>query len=291
MIDIVAQYHADPTWEINPAAVTSDAQIQQAVNENPGAILYLAPGNYRLAKTIDIPHRQVIRGDPSGAGMYLPTCLYWSDGCGGLRFRDDPAIGGAQGSKVSDLTLLMLYRTLPLPDPSRDAQPDGISSNAGIRIERCRVSGFRRHGILINGQTPASAANLFEIRDCQIDGCLDGVHIAGGDSNAGLLDHVSATANEGWGFLDDSSLGNTYLACHTRTNGAGPYSIGVGASGVNASVLLGCYAEGDQPPSRLGDQVYWLGGTNAAGVIGGQLLLPGNSRLRRGHDLSDGGLP
>jgi len=59
---------------------------------------------------------------------------------------------------------------------------------------------------------------------------------------------VSAMGNGGWGFLDESFLGNTYVGCHTENNKKGGYSV----TNPNArSLFIGSYTEGGQPANNI----------------------------------------
>ena len=61
-----------------------------------------------------------------------------------------------------------------------------------------------------------------------------------------MLIGTDCSNNQGAGIYDASSLGNTYVNCHTANNEGGPYLV----EDTNAaSVFIGCYTEGDQPPA------------------------------------------
>jgi hypothetical protein len=270
------EYGANSKW---PQTLgDSAAAIQSALDKNPKGVIFIPPGTYRLSASLRVKRTQTILGNPVGANMQGPTVLNFSPGIDGIVVEDDASTGGGQETRIADLQLWGLYRNIAT------VPAHGIRANAGFRVERIRASGFNGHGVYISAQTPATRANLWQAHDLQLDNCTgDGFHVEGGDANGGLAVEVSATANKGWGIRDDSSLGNTYMACHTRTNQLGAYSIGAGGpglSGVNASALFGCYAEADNYRSQLGDQVWWFGGTNATEARGGQLILPGNARAR-----------
>lgn len=269
-------YSANAKWPV--PATESTAAIQAALDANPKGTVYLPSGTYRLTASLRVRATQSIMGDPVGTNFRQPTILAFSPGIPGIVVEDDSTTGGGQETTISNMVIWGLYKQ------TTQVAASGIECHAGVRIERCRVTGFKGHGILISAGVPATRANLWQVRDCQLDtNDGDGLHVEGGDANGGLAEEVSATANGGWGIKDDSGLGNTYIACHTRTNVAGAYSIGAGGpgkSGVNASVLVGCYAEADNYRSEFGDMVWWFGGTNATSVRGGQLILPGNAKAR-----------
>jgi hypothetical protein len=281
-VNVATAYGANGAAGTDPRLDSYDA-IQRALDENPGRTLYLPAGEYYCRHELVIRSTQALVGDGVGSAFRQRTRIAFARGCRGIVVLDDARTGGGQESSVEGVYLWGLYKTTALtPDAGPMPPCDGIVTNASISIERCRVTGFRRHGIVISAQTPETRANQWFVNNCQIDtngldGVGDGLHVEGGDSNAGVAFRVSSTANEGWGFWDRASLGNVYFACHARTDKAGAYSLG---RGVNATFVGGCYAEADNRNSDLGDQTLWLGGTNATTVTGGQFFLAGNARMR-----------
>lgn len=275
-------YNANNAWP-KPATEAGDA-IQAALDENPKSIIYLPPGIYRCSKTLTVRSTQTITGPQVGANFRQLSTLAFSPGIPGILILDNSTTGGAQESCVEYLIVWGLYKQTT-QNPS-----SGIEIHAGVRINRVRVTGFKGNGIWIQAGVPETRANLWQLRDCQLDtNDGNGLLVEGGDANGGLAEEVSVTANKGYGIRDDSGLGNTYVACHTRTNGiygtdqGGAYRIGAGGpglSGVNASVLIGCYQEGDQPSSFFGDQVMIFGGTWAGPLKGGQRIITGNANIR-----------
>lgn len=292
MINAASQYGADPTWPQKGWKDSADA-IQKAIEENPGGVVYLAPGKYYCSKEIVIDKNISLIANAVGRSFKQSVTLVFPNGSRGIVIKDNAQTGGAQETKIENIILWMLYKNTALPSPPV-VLADGIFSECNIEVINCRITGFRRHGIYIKAGVPETRANLWQIRNCQIDTCGldipddgvnkgDGVRIEGGDANGGICEGVSCTANKGWGIKDDSGLGNTYIACHVRTNSEGGYCIGAGGpglSGVNASLLIGCYCEADNYNCRLGDQTLWIGGTNAALIKGGQFFLAGNARMR-----------
>jgi hypothetical protein len=63
--------------------------------------------------------------------------------------------------------------------------------------------------------------------------------------------------NGGWGFLDESFLGNTYVGCHTENNKKGGYSV----TNPNArSIFIGSYTESGQPDNQIKAPSMVIGG-------------------------------
>lgn len=136
------------------------------------------------------------------------------------------------------------------------------------QLTNCGAYEFGGPGCTIDSTTGANC-NLFSLSGCSfLSNGGDGLYIAGPNSNAGNIIASSAAGNGGWGFHEDHTLGNTYTGCHADANGLGPYLL-FGAS--MFSLLLGCYSEGDQPGSWIGQKCISLGGDHGAGWLPGTL--------------------
>jgi hypothetical protein len=117
-----------------------------------------------------------------------------------------------------------------------------------------------------------------------------GLFTRGSDANVGTIASCYFSGNKGYAVVEHSMYGNTYVGCTAEANFLGPYfSIN---HATNNSVFLGCYSEGDQPPSilhpskRMGEAAtVVMGGTHGALIkrtflSGGQgPLLGGVSRF------------
>jgi len=109
----------------------------------------------------------------------------------------------------------------------------------------------------------AGNANLWSVTGGRVNDCTgDGLYVVGSDANAGMCLGLDSSSNGGWGFNDESFLGNTYLACHTASNTTGPYR----STNANArNIFIGCYSEGGQPDSHVVGPSQIVGGLHAAG--------------------------
>lgn len=113
-------------------------------------------------------------------------------------------------------------------------------------------------------------ANLWAMYSCRSqenDG--HGLYVDGIDTNAGTCHGLDVSNNGGWGVLDQSFLGNTYVGCHATGNTTGPYGSSVG-NGNQSSVnqFLNCYSEGGGPSSNVTAPGMIVGGLHGAGVSG-----------------------
>jgi len=107
-----------------------------------------------------------------------------------------------------------------------------------------------------------SDANDWQIQNCLVQFCENGLFVKGSDVSAGCAIALHCDSNRAWGIIDNSFLGNTYIACHMAGNTQGPYYI---PANNLAGCLINCYSESGQPPSYFGQGVSLIGGQHAAG--------------------------
>lgn len=227
-----------------------------------GGTVLVPFGKYYLSGTLEIDRNIVLKGVGAPYGNAEGgSILVFADNCDGILcvdYRDSPS--NKQGA---GLVIEGLYLTRKNTGGSVGS---GISLKTTARIINTTCSGFREHGIKIDASTsysPASNANLWEIHSCTVDtNGLHGVYVKGADANAGAGYNINASNNGGWGIYDSSFLGNTYVACHTATNGLGAYK----SDNPNArNIFVGCYSESGQPPSSIAVPAMIVGGLHAAG--------------------------
>lgn len=154
---------------------------------------------------------------------------------------------------------------------SASTQTHGVLMHAGMTLRDVFIRDFAGDGIHIQGDhtaTPPTNANHWQIQNCRVNSCDNGLFVQGPDTNAGCAIALDCSANRKWGIDDQSFLGNTYVACHTAGNGR----IGNGSTfpdiggayrciGSDArSLFLNCYSEGGQPPSQMSNGCFVLGG-------------------------------
>lgn len=114
-----------------------------------------------------------------------------------------------------------------------------------------------------------------------------GIFTHGDDAVAGICIGCDFRNNAGWGVLEDSATGNTYIGCTTDHNDVGPIyanrSTGLG------NVFISCYSESGQNPSEIGFPAILLGGNHAAGVTGSGLHVRNETATRLAFQNGGGG--
>lgn len=139
-----------------------------------------------------------------------------------------------------------------------------------VRVDRVAGTGMAMLAGLAGYSQNANQCKMDQVR---ITGCTGhGVFVDGSDANASILSGIDVVGCDGWGVLDESLLGNTWVGPHVSANQLGAYSI-------NAGSLLHPYSEaGVQETSFFGANVSVLGGTHGA-FPGGPASRVGRSKL------------
>ena len=266
----VVDHGADPTG----VADSSDA-FDAAINALPpaGGRIDVPAGTYRLTRTLRITKTVHLVGE-HGIGPKPSSTLLFPPGITGI----DVVYGQFEGQASGvGSTIEHLALTTPFDGPG---EAHGIRMQARCLVRRCYVEGFSGDLIHVEGDVPASNANLWEVDNVVLyraGRC--GLRVMGHDANAGLASKVDAYFCTEWGIFDDAALANTYIACHTASNGLDGSSGGYRTEGTATHLFLGCYAETDQGPSRFSEPTMWIQGTHGPVMIGGQRLVFGNARL------------
>lgn len=184
-------------------------------------------------------------------------------GCPGIIVNYVTPEGGAGHSRIEGFNLRY---TQPSVDSGTYSlrERHGIALAAPSFIHDVGIISFPGHGIHAYGNvfaTPKSNVNLTNVSYCRVHNCgLSGVYFKGHDANACLIQAVNSSSNgtaevkgDGYGFFDESALGNTYIACHSYNNKFGGYFCNRDVDGgrpKSYAMLINCYSEGE-PHSEI----------------------------------------
>jgi len=249
----------------------------QYASGSAGLFIPYATAPYNLGTTtLDIRTCLIVEGESVGEAGGAATHLKWAAGATGIRVQEARSVGATDSQPQDNSTSgsASIIRNLYLEggyDGSNDADCHGIQLRARASIRDCYIDNFQGDGIHIaadtmgNAGVPVGNANNFEVTKVIISGCRNGIYTIGGDVNAGLVTAADCILNRQWGISENGFLGNTYVGCHTSTNGAGPYQT---TCPDGRNVFLGCYSESDQSPSSFIAPSFIFGGMHAAGIVG-----------------------
>lgn len=206
--------------------------------------------SYHFYSAITVAHPVALTGFTvplGGAGTRLRF-----HGCAGLALRRSgaKAIGRCL---VEGLSLEYEPMTGRTPDPTWH----GLSVYWTSTIRDLSVMNFPGHGVHFEGDifdTSIENGNvsLSSLKHAQVYGSgLSGVWVRGHDASEIVVENVNSLCNgrskidsDGYGFYDESQLGNSYISCHTRNNHLAGYRA-TWYKGVspNRSLFLNCYTE------------------------------------------------
>ncbi len=156
----------------------------------------------------------------------------------------------SEGTTIADGSAVWTYRVIA-----------GVRPHARCVLQNCWVSGFPSPNIFRVASTSfatptnANVAGIINVRSS--DSMSDGIITEGADVNAGYIIGLDLSGNRGYGLIDNSFLGNTYIACHSDANQQRPYR----TENANPSIVfLGCYAESGWGKLQLVSSTQWIGG-------------------------------
>ena len=269
-IPSVAQFGARADGQGDNVQPFQQAIHALAWDKSRGGKLFIPPGRYHFNAPLHIARGMVLEG-ASGAGRNSGTVLIFDGGIDGIVIdRTTTSDDGGGG----DWTVI---RDLAVTASSSAGNANGITLHARARIENVYVRGFGGNGVENNAQArgrgPNTNSNNWSMENVFIEGNGGhGFHAIGADSNAGVAIQVSTMNNGGWGFLDESFLGNTYVGCHTEGNKKGGYSV----TNLNArSIFIGSYTEGGQPNNQINRPSMVIGGLFGKTVGSGYTMMDG----------------
>ena len=250
--------------------VTDDLPAFQAAHDSlspagssVGGEIWIPPGNYYLAGTWVINKRVKISGASKGDQVQTAgSRLTFPINVTGIRVHSTFSSGtgsGADYTVIQDLNLAAVS--------AAGTVGHGIHMSTRCRLYRLSIRNFGENGLhtVANAGTGTGNANLFYYEDVRVvDVNGHGFFTSEADANAGAFMLCDASSNNGWGFYEDSKLGNTYYSCHANGNLLGSFINEAGGGSSNSSVYIGCYIESGATAvtSFVGDRSIWLGGTN-----------------------------
>ncbi|MHB8490624.1 MAG: hypothetical protein ACYDA6_00195 [Solirubrobacteraceae bacterium] len=266
-------FGADPSNADNLAAFTA----AMAALPNVGGELFLPSGEgtaYAFSATLTI-NKQVRFHGPVGVGDTPATELTFPTGVPGIVVTKLVAGTGGDYSHVEALALRAL---------AKSGIAHGLTINGyNVTVEEVFAQGFSGDGFHYQGAVPNTNASRARLKGCRAyNNGGDGFHLTGNDCNAGTVETCTAESNTGYGFWDNSFLGNTYIQPHAQGNGLGGYSIGV-INGACACTVINGYSEGDQPASHLGQLCNWIGGQAPTFDVTSQGLVLGGGNNRQNY--------
>lgn len=270
-----------------------------------GGALYVPQGKYRISSTINIAKPVRIIGEGigqnpgivdgvsyTGADIYHGSRIVCDAGVAGIVFHPHTTVDSI-ATVMADINahytewsaFRSSMRDVMVLGPSLSgtsaysAGIHGIRAKTTVYFDNVWVIGFGDNGFDISAGSSGSGsdygnADMSILKACHAVRCgNNGFNLEGNDAQVCTLIGCDASLNGGWGFNDDSFLGNTYISCHAQRNNQNlraNASATIGSfrnSNTNAqSIYLGCYIENptDGEITELSSACVVIGGLMAS---------------------------
>jgi hypothetical protein len=225
----ILDFGADPTGVVACDAALSNAIASVTVGTGfyiGGPRVICPPGDFRFDEELQLKRTVILEGSGSGLAGGQPTRFIFPANSRGLIVHRYNTISEGIESTPTTAADGTIIQGINFVGSGTDPTKDGIWLRARAIIRDCVVSGFGGHGIKIAAAAGGSPdiegnANNWRIDNvrCLINGEW-GLFVDGPDVNAGTCIGLDVSSNGGGGIWDSSFLGNTYIGCHTATNGS-----------------------------------------------------------------------
>lgn len=256
-----------------------------------GRTLLVPPGRYRLSQSLVLTRAVKLVG-AVGSGRVGDAVLLPDAGIVAIVVEaTDPPVRASAGRRGEGSLIERLWIEAGAPTAAGTAGTGaggagdgadvtavpGVWLRARAALRDCAIVGFPGDGMLLDATTEGDPfeGDGWEVVGCRVEACGGhGLFARGG--SAGCCTLLLTVGNGGWGILDDSARGNTYLQCRAAANGEGAFAA---SGGGNRSQFLGCMSDVGQPPSSFADETLVVGGAHGAGYLGGNAWVADESRM------------
>lgn len=231
-----------------------------------GAVVHFPDGVYRVSQTIELKKTTKLIGNSSGMPFDSRAALVFDpDTMGIVVNRHNTLNGGVEGSPTTAADASII-EGLKLAGSGSDISKHGIWLRARAVLRNLYVVQFPGNNINIvasagiGGAAEGNANNWYAETIRTTGAGLHGFYVDGADVNAGVAILVDASGNGRYGIYDSSFLGNTYIACHTATNGLA--TAGKNPAGHSSFVHYGGMRYAAHPAASEADYVATTPGTD-----------------------------
>jgi hypothetical protein len=225
----ILDFGADPTGVVACDAALANAIASTSVGSGwyvAGPRVIFPPGIYRFDAAIQLKRTVILEGSSAGLAGGQPTRFVFPSDSRGLIVHRYNTIGEGVESTPTTAADGTIIQGINFVGSGTDATKDGIWLRARAIMRDCVISGFGGHGIKIAAAAGGAPdiegnANNWRIDNVRCTGNGEwGLFVDGPDVNAGTCISLDTSSNGSGGIWDSSFLGNTYIGCHTATNGS-----------------------------------------------------------------------
>lgn len=227
----------DTAWATMMAAIVASAP-NTGSNIRGLPDVRFGPGTFEFSSPLELTDGTIMISG-SGSGHPGVTLLKFYDSTGillqhsdtsGTATMDAVSHYGAARSTLRDLTIEGSFT-------DTEAEYHGIHARTSFEATNVRIYNFAGDGFHIHADTGSVGGNSNSARiiGCEAWTCRDNFWISGNNGNAVIFVGCKSNQARRWGYFSSSSLGVTFLACSTSSNGVTADNDGValGASVVS----------------------------------------------------------
>lgn len=206
-----------------------------------GPSIYFPVGTYFMGSTLDLRKAVRLYSDAGFPSPSYGTLRFAADTAGIIinRFNTDEDGAISPTSTAADQTII---EGLCIDSAGgTDRTKHGITLRARGTIRATLVQRFPGNGITVRATAGVGGfgegnANVFYIENttCTLNR-NHGFYTDGADANAGTCINLDCASNGRFGIYDSSFLGNTYIGCHTASNGVATVA---GNSAIQGSIVF-----------------------------------------------------
>ena len=223
--------------------------LQRIINRMPNrSTLYLPDGNYYFSGTLKLENKSIFL---IGTGN---TNFYFKEGVTGIYINKN---NGYMPGRIEGINL---FSNGESGLNSTKKKGHGIEIHALYDLKNINIRNFGENGVHtvadVGSLNSNASFNLYEsVFVREVGGSAFYFH--GGDASQTLVQRCGSWDVAGYGFWDDSFLGNQFVACMAHNSRKGHYRAD---NGNNRTTFVGCYGEQDSPNSIFGGKTRVTGG-------------------------------
>lgn len=184
---------------------------------------------YLGTTTLDITHTLIIEGEGSGKAGGHATKLRWAANTTGIRVQRYNTSGASTVDGVThhggDGTIIRgLHLRGAFTDIASEGEYHAIHAKARITAEDVFCDYWQGDGFYSvtdsdSGTATEGNSNCLRLSTFTAWYCRNGIYLGDADANAGLIEDYDCSYNRRFGWVDNSHIGNVWLAGHTDGNG------------------------------------------------------------------------
>jgi hypothetical protein len=241
-----------PSTDMQATTVRVGDNVQSLIDAAPiQSVFRFEAGDYYFSEPLTWKNKSVFLVGTNGTRFIFPN------GKSGIVINRDQA---TPRSRIQNIRVETFGEKVN-PDAN------GVTVTAVTDLYNVFVKNFAGRGFAFIADVQTSKTDVIQsqVYNCEAAECgSDGFYFQGGDASSINVIGCSARDNGGYGFWDNSFLGNHFFGTISHAAKKGHYRAD---NGNNRSTFTGCYAEQDSPMSIFGGLTRVYGGLHGWQLI------------------------